>query len=101
MAKFLVTFHQGEMAQDPESVSRARHALVEWAAMTGPTLVDAGAPVRSTATLTRNGVHDEDVGSRFLGWSVIDAADRNAAVLVLQDHPLLRLGAVLQISEPV
>jgi hypothetical protein len=69
--------------------------------MTGPALVDAGAPVRSTATLTRDGIHDEDAVSPFLGWSVIDASDRDAAVLLLQDHPLLRLGALLQISEPV
>jgi hypothetical protein len=89
------------MAQDRESVSHARHSLVEWAAMTGPALVDAGAPIRSTATLTRDGIHDEDAESPFLGWSVIDATDRNAAVLLLRDHPLLRLGALLQISEPV
>jgi hypothetical protein len=101
VAKFLVTFHRGDMAQDPESVSNARHALIEWAAMTGPALVDAGAPIRSTATLTRDGIHDGYAVSPFLGWLVIDAADRNAAVLLLQDHPLLRLGALLQISEPV
>ena len=101
MAKFLVTFHRGNMAQDPESVSHARHALVQWAAMTGPALVDVGAPIRSTATLTRDGIRDDDAVSPFLGWSVIDATDRNAAVLLLQDHPLLRLGALLQISEPV
>jgi hypothetical protein len=99
VAKFLVTFHLGDMAQDRESVSHARHSLVEWAAMTGPALVDAGAPIRSTATLTRDGI--EDAESPFLGWSVIDATDRNAAVLLLRDHPLLRLGALLQISEPV
>jgi hypothetical protein len=101
VAKFLVTFHQGDMVQDPEFVSHARHALVEWAAMTGPALVDAGAPIRSTATLTRNGIHDEYAVSPFLGWSVIDATDRDAAVVLLEDHPLLRLGALLQISEPV
>jgi hypothetical protein len=89
------------MAQDPESVSRARHALVEWAAMTGPALVDAGAPIRSTATLTRDGIQGEDAVNPFLGWSVIDAMDRNAAVLLLQDHPFLQLGELLQISEPV
>jgi hypothetical protein len=101
VAKFLVTFQRGQMDQGPESVSQARHALVEWAAMTGPALVDAGAPIRSTATLTRDGIHDEDAVSPFIGWSVIDATDRNAAMLLLRGHPLLRLGAVLQISEPV
>jgi len=37
----------------------------------------------------------------YLGWSVIDAPSRHAAVHLLQDHPLLELGALLQINEAV
>jgi len=36
-----------------------------------------------------------------MGWSVIDTSDYIAAVDLLRDHPLLRLGALLQISEPI
>jgi len=36
-----------------------------------------------------------------MGWSVIDAPDYIAAVDLLQDHPLVGLGALLQISEPI
>jgi hypothetical protein len=101
VAKFLVTFHRGDMAQDPESISAARQALVRWADKTGLALVDAGAPIRSTATLTRQGVSDGEAAVLFLGWSVIDAPDRKAAVRLLQDHPLLALGALVQINEPI
>jgi len=37
----------------------------------------------------------------YLGRSVIDAPSRHAAVHLLQDHPLLELGALLQINEAV
>jgi hypothetical protein len=101
VAKFLVTFHWGEMGQDPDSICEARRALVRWAAKTESALVDIGAPIRSTATLTRHGIHDVDTEAAFMGWSVIDAPDYIAAVDLLQDHPLLGLGALLQISEPI
>ena len=101
MAKFLVTFQWGEMSQDLDSISEARTALVQWAAKAESALVDIGAPIRSTATLTRHGVHDGDASAAFMGWSVIDASDYIAAVDLLQDHPLVGLGALLQISEPI
>jgi hypothetical protein len=101
VAKFLVTFQWGDMAQDPESISEARRALVWWATKTGSALVEVGAPIRSTATLTRHGIHDGDAAAAFMGWSVIDASDYMAAVELLQDHPLVQLGALLQINEPI
>jgi len=101
VAKFLVTFQWGEMGQDPESISEARRALVQWAAKAGSAVVDIGAPIRSTATLARHGIHDGETAPAFMGWSVIDASDYIAAVDLLRDHPLLGLGALLQISEPI
>ena len=101
MAKFLVTYLHGDMAQERASIAAARRALVQWAARTGPALIDAGAPIRSTITLSRTGYRDDENENPFLGWSVIDASDREAAVRLLQDHPLIALGALLQISEPI
>ena len=101
MAKFLVTFQWGEMGQDRESICEARRALVRWAAKAESALVDIGAPIRSTSILTRHGIQDGDATAAFMGWSVIDAPDYIAAVDLLQDHPLIGLGALLQISEPI
>lgn len=101
MAKFLVTFHRGDMTEDPQSIAAARHAIVQWAAKTAHLLVDAGSPIRSAATLTRHGVDAGDLAIPFVGWSVIDAADCCAAIDLLRDHPLVALGAVLQINEPM
>jgi hypothetical protein len=101
VAKFLVIFQWGDMARDPDTITEARQALARWEAKTGPALVDAGTPIRSTATLSRDGGASGDVAVPPMGWSLIAATDRNAAVQLLQDHPLLGLGALLQINEPI
>jgi hypothetical protein len=36
-----------------------------------------------------------------MGWSVIEAADREAAVRIVRDHPFISRGGILQVSEPV
>jgi hypothetical protein len=101
MTRFLVTYHAGEMAQDPESVAAARRAFVEWAAKAGPALADHGAPIRSSLVMSGNGSHGGWAAPPFLGWSVIEAADRNEAARVMAEHPFVAMGCVLQISEPV
>jgi hypothetical protein len=101
VAQFLVIFQWGDMARDPDTISEARQAIARWEAKTGPALIDAGTPIRSTATLSRDGASSRDVAVPLMGWSLIDAKDRSAAVQLLQDHPLLGLGALLQINEPI
>ena len=101
MARFLVTYHVGDMPSDPASVADARAAFMRWAAKTGTALADMGEPVRSAFTVTREGARDRTVPAPFMGWSVIEAADSEAAAWVLQDHPFIGRGGVLRISEPV
>lgn len=101
MARFLVTYHAGEMPHDPESMLQAREAFMQWAGKTGDALVDAGAPVQSTRTVSSEGTQDGPAEGPFSGWSVIEAADAQAAADILSDHPFIGRGGVLQISEPV
>jgi hypothetical protein len=101
MARFLVTYHAGEMASDQASVADAREAFRQWAAKTGAALADVGEPARSAVTITGEGACGRSVPEPFMGWSVIEAADRDAAARLLRDHPFISRGAVLRIIEPV
>jgi hypothetical protein len=101
MARFLITYHAGDMPHDPESIAEARQAFTKWAAKTGPALADVGAPVRSTTTISSGGIHDGAPGGPFMGWSVIEAEDGDTAVRLLRDHPFISRGAILQLSEPI
>jgi hypothetical protein len=101
MARFLITYYAGDMPQDPESIAQARRAFTQWAAKTGAALADLGAPIRSATTISSDGIHDGAPTGSFMGWSVIEAEDRNAATSLLGDHPFLGRGGILQISEPI
>ena len=101
MARFLVIYHTGEMITDLASVADARDAFMRWAAKTGPALADLGEPVRSAVTVTAHGAGDRTVPGPFMGWSVIEAADSDAAARLLTDHPFISRGGVLRILEPV
>lgn len=100
MPRFLVTYHGSNMPHDPESMARARDAFMHWAGKTGSALVEPGAPIAGTRTVSSQGTRDSLADEPFNGWSVIEAADLNAAAKVVADHPFIGRGGVLQISEP-
>lgn len=101
MAKYLVTYHGSDMPHDPEAIAKAREAFMQWAAKTGQALVEPGAPVLSTSTISSSGTKDGPAQGPITGWSVIEADDAARAAALLGDHPFISRGGVLQISEPV
>ena len=100
MPRFLVTYHGSNMPHDPESMAKARDAFMQWAGKTGPALVDPGAPIGAARTVSSKGIKDGLADGPSNGWSVIEAADLNAAAKLLADHPFIGRGGVLQINEP-
>jgi hypothetical protein len=101
MPRFLVTYYAGDMPSDPASIADARCAFIRWAGKVGPALADVDAPVRSARALAREGARDGAAGEPLMGWSVIEAADSEAAVRLVHDHPFISRGGVLEINEPV
>lgn len=101
MARFLVTYHAGSMALDAASVAAARAEFARWAGQVGAALYDPGGPVRSARIVTGDGVRDGWLEGPLMGWSVIEAVDRDAAVRLLRGHPFVSRGCTLQVSESV
>jgi hypothetical protein len=86
------------MPHDPEIMAQAKAAFEQWVAEVGDAIVDPGAPLRMVAQVSRSGADDPvDVS----GYSIIDAEDAEAAVALLQSHPFVARGGILQVNEPV
>ena len=100
MARFLVTYHGSEMSHEPEAMALAREAFMVWAAKTGEQLVEPGSPVASMVTITATGRQAGPAEGPVNGWSVIEAADADAVLDLLADHPFLGRGGALQVNEP-
>ena len=89
MARYLITYHAGEMPHGPESMAKARDAFMSWAEKTGAALVDPGAPVRESRTISSMAARSGTAENSVNGWSVIEATDADAAAQLLTDEPFI------------
>jgi hypothetical protein len=101
MARFLVTYHGGGMPEGDEARKQAMTAFAEWAARSGTALVDPGAPLGPSKTVSRGSVTDEPASGPTGGYSVIEADDIDAAVELVRDHPFVDRGGSLQVNATI
>ena len=100
MARVLITYPGAGMPHDPDAMAQAKQAFAEWAAKAGSALVEPGAPIRSSKTLSEAGMIDGDASDPITGWSVVEASDPEKVAELLRDHPFISRGGILQISTP-
>jgi hypothetical protein len=101
MPSFLVTYHGGGMPEDEEGRQQAMAAFGAWVGQMGDALTDPGAPLGPSVTVSADGVRAGDAEGRVGGYSVISAADMDAAVDLVRDHPFVARGGSLQVTEAV
>jgi hypothetical protein len=97
MPKFLVTYH-GAGAPAPQEAQEAMAAFMAWAASAGEALVDPGAPLGPAKTVKADSVSDGPADGPANGYSILQAADLDSAVDLVQTHPFIGRGGSLQVS---
>jgi hypothetical protein len=102
MPKYLITYHGGgEMPASPEAREQMLAAFGTWVAEVGDAMVDPGAPLAGSKTVTAEGVADGVAGGAASGYTVLHAASLDEAAALLRTHPFLKRGGSLQLSEGV
>jgi hypothetical protein len=97
--KYLVTYHGGSTPTDPAAAARMREAFMSWAATVGAALVDPGAPLTRSKSVSAGGVSDGQLAAAVGGYSILEASDLDAAVRLVREHPFVARGGTLQVSE--
>lgn len=103
MPKFLYIYHGGGMPQTEEAQRKAMADWGSWYEAMGPKLVDGGAPVGRSHTVSGSG-HTEDGGANpASGYTVVEADDHEAACEMARGCPMVVDGSgtveVAQIME--
>ncbi len=101
MTRFLVTYHGAGMPDGEQARQQAMAAFAQWVANTGPALVDPGAPLGPSKTVTDGSVADGPAGGPPGGYSVLEADSLDAAVELVRSHPFVSRGGALQVSAAV
>jgi hypothetical protein len=102
MPTFLITYHgAGGPPASPEAREQMMAAFGAWVASVGDHMIDPGAPLGQSKSVSAEGVSDDGPGAHVSGYSLIKADDLDMAVALVKSHPFVSRGGTLQIGEAV
>ena len=88
MAKFLLITRGGTMPDSPQEGARVMQAWTDWFTTIGGSIVDPGNPISQVRVVAADGsARPGDTGS-VTGYTVVEAADMDAAVALAKGAPL-------------
>ncbi len=102
MPKYVLTYHgvAGPMPSEPTEIEAVMAEWGAWYGTMGDNLVDGGAPFGAHTAVGPGGSSVASPAS-LTGYTVVKAADLDAAVSIAQRCPVLANGQTVQISEAV
>ncbi len=97
MSKFIVLYtsdasSEEQVQQSADGGETEMREWMAWGEKTGPALLDFGAPLHNGRHLGSAGVQAST--AKVTGYSFIEAADADAAVALLAEHPHLKNGDI-------
>lgn len=99
MSEFMITYHGGNVPQTKEEGQKAMAEWKAWATSLGEALTNPGTPVGKTKVLTSKGVSNEPSPNPLMGFSIVEAANIEAALDLIKDCPHLKYEGTLEVSE--
>jgi hypothetical protein len=100
MANYLLAYTGGGMAQTESEREAAMAAWGSWFQKLGPAVVEMGAPVGASASVTASGPNGA-AASGLTGYSVISADSLDAAAALTKDCPVLASGGKVDVYETI
>ena len=104
MSKFLFVYHAPTTPADaappsPEEMEAVMGQWNDWATRVGDGMVDFGTPLADGVRVTPDGTSPSE--RQVVGYSLIEAADQNAALDLAKNHPHLNMpgGCEIEIHE--
>ena len=101
MPKYLLTYHgemrMEDMPTDPEAMQAVMAQWGAWYESMGDALVDGGAPIAMSTAIDADGA--TDAPAQLSGYTIVEAADFDAATAIAQGSPVLPNGHAVQISQ--
>ncbi len=102
MPNFMFIFHGGGRPETPEEGEKAMAAWTAWMQGIGDDLIDGGAPAGMSKTVTANGVEDNGGANPVSGYTLIKAADIDAACKIAKGCPILDGGGgTVEVAEAI
>lgn len=100
MPKFMFIYHGGGRPETPEEGEKVMAAWGAWMAGIGEDLIDVGNPAGLSKTVTASGVEHNGGANPVSGYTLVNAADMDAACAIAKGCPILEGGnGTVEIAE--
>ena len=99
MPKFMFIYHGGGRPETPEEGEKVMAAWGAWMEGIGENLVDGGNPAGMSKTVSADGVADDGGSNPVSGYTLVNAADMDAACEIAKGCPILESGGTVEIAE--
>jgi hypothetical protein len=87
MPNFIISYHGSVMPKSPEEGAAHMAKWQQWAKDLGAAAVNPGTPLGKAKLVSSKGVSDEEAGKGMSGYTVVEAADMDAAVAMAKGCP--------------
>ena len=101
MAKFMLVYLGGEQPSNPEEGKKHFEEYREWLQSLGDAVLSAANPLKDTHVITPDGKSQAGSSTMMSGFSVLEAPTIEAAVLMSESCPFLKIGGTLEVSEMI
>lgn len=94
MSKYIFAYHGGKTPETPEACSLLMARWDAWISDLGAAMVNPGAPVGKSSTVSAAGVTDDGGANPLSGYSVVEADSLEAALAMAKGSPVLDHGTI-------
>lgn len=94
MPRFVFAYHGGGSPETPEEQEKVMGQWMSWIGGHGAAFVDPGAPVGLSKTVSAKGIANDGGANPLSGYSVVEAADMDAALAIAKGCPIIGEGTV-------
>ena len=101
MPKYVLAYHGGSMPETAAAQEEAMAAWGAWFGSLGAAVIDGGNPTGLAKTVTSGAVRDGGGANPLTGYSLLTAADINAAVALAKGCPILDAGGSVEVAEAI
>ncbi len=100
MANFIFAFHGGHRPMSPEETTAIMAKWGSWMEGLGAAIVNPGAPVGMSSTVSGPGVVANDGGANPLsGFTIVQAETLEGAIELTNNCPIFETGGTIEVAE--
>ena len=92
MAQYIFAYHGGGKPETPEEGEKVMAQWMAWYGAMGDAVVDGGAPVGMSKTVSKSGVADDGGSNPLSGYTIVYADSIEAACEMAKGCPMVQDG---------